>query len=77
MKRMNLPKVCNAISMLLFLGFVIHTAVDYYRYYYTNTLNSAPFYLWVVVNGVYFIIPAIIALIIGIVVKSKQKAKEV
>ena len=75
MKRMNLPKVCNTVSILLLLGFAIHTVVDYYRYYHTNTLNSAPFYLWVVVNAVYFIIPAIISLIVGVVVK--RKAKEV
>lgn len=77
MKKVNISKVCYVISILLFLGFVIHTAVDYYRYYNTNTLTSAPFYLGVIVNIVYFIVPAIIALIVGIVVKNKRKVKEV
>ena len=76
MKKWNIPKVCCAVSMLLFLGFIIHTVVDHYRYYNTNTLTSAPFYLWVVVNAAYFIVPAIIVLAIGIVVKSKRKGKK-
>ena len=77
MKKVNISKVCYVISILLFLGFVIHTVVDHYRYYNTNTLTSAPFYLGVIVNIVYFIVPAIIALIVGIVVKNKRKVKEV
>ena len=43
MKKVNVPKVCYAASILLLLGFIIHTIVDYYRYYNTNTLTSAPF----------------------------------
>ena len=73
MKKVNVPKMCYAASSLLLLGFIIHTIVDYYRYYNTNTLTSAPFYLLVVVNIAYFIVPAIITLVIGIVVKCKQK----
>ena len=73
MKKMNISKVCYAISAVLVLGFMIHTIVDYNRYYNGNTLNSAPFYLWVVVNAVCLIVPAIIALVVGIVVRKKNK----
>ena len=74
MKRINKATVCYAISILLFLAFIIHTIVDYNRYYNSNILTAAPFYLWIVVNIVYFIVPAIIFLIIGIIIKNKQKS---
>ena len=76
MRKMNIPNVCYAVSVLLLVGFIIHTIVDYIRYYNTDTLTAAPFYLWVVVNIVCFIAPAIIALIVGAVVKHKKEKEK-
>ena len=73
MKKINGVTVCYTLSVLLFLGFIINTIVDYSRY--NSTLNSAPFYLWVLVNILFFIVPAIIVFIVGLVIKIKQKAK--
>lgn len=73
MKKTNGVTVCYTLSVLLFLGFIINTIVDYSRY--NSTLNSAPFYLWVLVNILFFIVPAIIVFIVGLVIKIKQKAK--
>ena len=73
MKKINGVSVCYTLSVLLFLSFIINTIVDYHRY--NSTLNSAPFYLWVIVNILCFIVPAIIVLIIGLVIKKKKKAK--
>ena len=73
MKKLNIPKLCYIISTLLLIGFVINTILDYSRY--NSTLNSAPFYLWVLVNMLCFIVPAIIVFIVGLVIKKKQKAK--
>lgn len=56
----------------MLIGFVINTILDYSRY--NSTLNSAPFYLWILVNILCFIVPAIIFFIIGIVIKKKQKS---
>lgn len=72
MKKRNWIKICYALSVLLVIGFIINTVIDYSRY--NNTLNSAPFYLWIIVNAICFIIPAIIALIVGLVIKKKTKA---
>ncbi|MBR7185526.1 MAG: hypothetical protein IKD37_07960 [Clostridia bacterium] len=72
MKKINGVTVCYTLSVLFFLGFIVNTIIDYGRY--NSTLNSAPFYLWVVVNILYFIAPAIIAFILGIVIKKKQQA---
>ena len=71
MKKLNKTKVCYGLSVLLIIGFIINTIIDYGRY--NTTLNSAPFYMWIIVNAVCFIVPAIITLIIGLVIKKKTK----
>ena len=71
MKKINGTKVCYGLSVLLVISFIINTIIDYSRY--NSTLNSAPFYLWIIVNAICFIVPAIIALIVGLVIKKKTK----
>lgn len=75
MKKISSVTVCYVLSVLLLLGFIVNTIVDYGRY--NRTLNSAPFYIWIVVNVLIFIVPSIIALIVGIVIKSKRKSNGV
>lgn len=71
MKKFNGVKICYGLSILLFVGFVINTIIDYSRY--NSTLNSAPFYVWIIANAICFITPAIIVLIIGLVIKKKTR----
>jgi len=71
MKKTNSVKVCYTLSILLFLGFIIETITDYSQY--KSTLNSAPFYIWIIANIVYLIVPSIIVLVVGIVIKYKAK----
>ncbi len=52
-------------SALLVVAFFIKLAVD--RHTYSTTLNSAPFYIWVIMDSLYFLLPAVIALILGFV----------
>jgi len=73
MKKISGVTVCYTLSALLFLSFIVNTIIDYNRY--NSTLNSAPFYLWIVVNMLCFIAPAIIVLIVGMIIKRKRKAK--
>ena len=73
MKKRNISKLCYVISVLLLIGFVINTILDYDRY--NSTLNSAPFYLWVLVNMLCFIVPAIIVFVVGLVIKKSRKTK--
>ena len=70
-KRIGGVAVCNALSVLLFLVFLINTIVDYVRY--SSTLNSAPFYIWIIVNMLYFLVPAIVARLVGVVLRKKQQ----
>ena len=64
------PMICNIVSLILLIVFVIKSIVDYTQY--STSLNSAPFYLWVLVNALFLVIPAIILFVIGFVVKKKQ-----
>ncbi len=70
MKKISV-KVCYTVSVLLLVGFIIKTIIDYGQY--KSTLNSAPFYVWVIANMVWFIVPAVVALIVGLIIKSKTK----
>ena len=63
MNRQNLAKFCKLLALALLAGFAVKTVVDYIGY--TTTLNSAPFSVYVLVNAVYFLIPAAVALGIG------------
>lgn len=73
MKKLNASKMCYLLSCILFLIFIVKSVVDYTQY--STTLNSAPFYVWIVMNALYFVIPAVVVLIIGTVIQ-KQTKKE-
>jgi hypothetical protein len=58
------------ISVLLMIAFFVKSIVDYVQY--SSSLNSAPFYIWIVVNAIYFIVPAMIVFVIGIIMKKRR-----
>ena len=66
----NISKICYIVSAVLAAAFVIRSIVDYSQY--SIALNSAPFYVWVLANALYFIIPAIVVLVIGFIAKKKR-----
>lgn len=67
-------KLLYGASVLMVLGFFIHVAVDYYTY--CTTLNSAPFWVWILVDAVMWLIPAALAFIAGLVVTKIKRNKE-
>jgi hypothetical protein len=70
MKKKNATIICNIISIILIVAFVVKSIVDYFQY--SSSLNSAPFYTWIVVNAIYLIVPAIIVFVIGVIIKKRQ-----
>ena len=74
MKKISGEKVCYGISVLLVLGFIVNTIIDYSRY--NSTLNSAPFSVWILVNAIYFVLPAAIVLVVGLVLGKKRSRKK-
>ena len=69
MKKANIYKFLYAISSLLALGFVVHTIVDACRY--DSMLTSFPFYAFVIVHAVEYLVPALIVFVAGLVCKKK------
>ena len=72
MSKLRSTLICKLISLLLCLGFAVHTVIDYTRY--SATLNSAPFSLWIAVNAVCFLLPASILFVVGILIKRVKKS---
>lgn len=68
MKNNNISKICNITCIILLLVFIIKSLIDYINYNPINT--SAPYYVFLIINAFYFLLPLIIVFIIGIVVKN-------
>lgn len=66
----KVPMICNIVSVVLVIAFIVKNVVDYSKY--TSTLNSAPFYVWILDNALYLIIPAIILFAVGAIIKKNQ-----
>jgi len=73
MKKHILIPLCFLLSGIFFLVFLIKTIADYSHY--TAALNSAPFYIWIVVNAVYFIVPAFFSLVLGLLLQKRKQDK--
>lgn len=74
MKNKKLKKIsmiCNIISILLVIAFMIKTVADYTQY--TTTFSSAPFSLWIGVNALFMMLPAIIVFAVGFIFKTRQR----
>ena len=67
-------KLLYGASILMVLGFFVHVAIDYHQY--NNTLNSAPFWVWILTDATLWLIPAAIAAVAGYVAKKRLTKKE-
>ena len=67
-------KILYGASVLMVLGFFINVIVDYHTY--STTLNSAPFWIWILVDGLMWLIPALLAFLVGWIVSKKLRNKE-
>ena len=67
-------KLLYGASILMVTGFVIHVAVDYHAY--CTTLNSAPFWIWILTDALLWLIPALLAFLAALIVSKKIRNKE-
>ena len=74
MKKTPAYKLLYGAAVLMIIGFCIHLAVDYARY--STTLNSAPFWLWIVVDALIWLLPAALAFAVGAIAKKRLYKKE-
>lgn len=73
MIKQNIYKILYIISLLLFFVFIIMLCIDYANYNPFET--SAPFYAFVIVRLVEFVVPSILLLLIGKIIKKKYSIK--
>lgn len=64
----KLSKILNIISITLLLICVVLLVLDYIYYY---PYGSAPFYVYILVRSIEFILPAIICFVISCCLKKK------
>ena len=62
-------KICYWAGILLLILFPAKLIKDYIIY--VTTLNSAPFYLWVLVDGLCYLLPAAILVLLGKYLKKR------
>ena len=67
-------KLLYGASVLMVLGFCIDIAIGWYKY--NTTLNSAPFWLWIVTDALIWLLPALIAAVAGFIAKKRLTKKE-
>ena len=72
--RMKGVKLLYGASVLMVLGFCVQLIVDWHKY--NTTLNSAPFWVWICVDAVVWLIPAALAALAGCIAKKKITNKE-
>ena len=67
-------KLLYGASICMVIGFFVHLLIDYRAY--NTTLNSAPFWLWILVDALLWLIPALLAFLAGLIVSVKLRNKE-
>ena len=63
MKKKKMQITFNVISICLIVAFIVKTIINYYQY--NEMINSAPFYVWIIINALCLLLPALIIFIIG------------
>lgn len=71
MKKEKIYNFLYGLSIFLIFAFAIILGVDYFKY--DTHSNSAPFYVFIIVRVIEFIIPSIIVFAIGKIMKRKYE----
>lgn len=69
MRKENIYKFLYAVSIFLIIGFVIRISVDLIKYDEMN--NSAPFYAFIIIREIEFVVPSIICFVVGKIINKK------
>ena len=68
---MKMTKYLNILATILVIIFLGMLTIDYFRYDSYST--SFPFYTYIILRGVEFLIPSVILFIISKIIKHKKK----
>ena len=67
-------KLLYGASVLMVVGFCIHLFLDYRKY--CASFGSAPFWIWICVDAVGWLVPAFLACLAGYIAEKKLRKKE-
>ena len=71
MIRKNIHKILYLFSIMLGIAFVIRCGIDFINY---DATKYAPFYVFVVVDALEFILPCLLVFLAARILKKKQEA---
>ena len=66
----KITTICKVLCVVLIIAFIILSIVDYVNY--NPMITSAPYYVDLLVNALFLLMPAIIVFIIGIIIEKKH-----
>lgn len=69
MKKATVWKFLVLVSVLLAGGFAVHTVIDACRY--DRMLTSFPFYAYILVHALEYLVPSLLVLIVALIIKKK------
>lgn len=70
-KKAVFSKLFYGAALLLTAGFFIKLGIDWSQY--NSSLSSAPFWVWLLMDGLYFLLPACLCAVVGTVLRRKSK----
>ena len=74
MNKEKLIKVCNTVGFIFALSFLLQLLRDWNVY--NTTLNSAPFYVWVLADALKYLLPAVFVFLLGRFVRHQKNKEE-
>lgn len=71
-----LPKIFYIIGIVLLVCFLASSGYYYYNYYAGKNYqyHSSPLYVYILVQGITFLVPSIISFVIACILKRKGKS---
>ena len=70
MNKEKLIKICNIVAFIFALSFALKLVRD--AFIYNTTLTSFPFWAWVLVDVLYYLLPAAFVFALGRLIKWKK-----
>ena len=66
----KITTICKILSVVLVITFIVLNIIDYVNY--NPMATSAPYYVNLLVNALFLLIPAVIVFIIGIIIEKRH-----
>ena len=66
----KITTICKVLSVVLVITFIVLNIIDYVNY--NPMVTSAPYYVNLLVNALFWLIPAVIVFIIGIIIEKRH-----